>query len=356
MTQHEYLQITPENCSTLTRHRRVGAQRRVAERHEPHAVRAAAASTPPRSIRLRADDDRRIVRHGLRSPQRLDERLGARADGARLDQHQASAPAGGSSSQSSKRQRRADLRQDRAARLLHRRQRDAPPALDARASHQRGDGRLGALGDDRLNRAATPSITASRTTSSILSPLSTACASVSATRGSAAGSTRDSSCTRTSRRAGARRRARETRGRGRRTRHRVADAEPQHARQMLRLVARQRRRSRRRDRATARRIDARAIIRSTDSITARHESATDDLVAAVYSRADVLPRSDHREIQDPLDDRQRRLRHGLPRRRHLDRQESRAQGSAQAGRRLRRAAARAAAARHASTIPTSSPS
>ena len=62
-------------------------------------------------------------------------------------------------------------------------------------------------------------------------------------------------------------------------------------------------------------------------------------------RADVFPRSDHREVQDSVDDRQRRIRHRLPRGRHLDRQEGRAQGAAQAGRRLRRAAARAAAAR-----------
>src|SRR5919198_3060 len=33
----------------------------------------------------------------------------------------------------------------------------------------------------------------------------------------------------------------------------------------------------------------------------------------LYSRPDVLPRTNHREIQDPLDDRQRRLRDRLPR-------------------------------------------
>jgi hypothetical protein len=42
--------------------------------------------------------------------------------------------------------------QDRAARLLHRRERDAAPALQPRSAHQRGNGRLGPFRDDRLHR------------------------------------------------------------------------------------------------------------------------------------------------------------------------------------------------------------
>ena len=103
-----------------------------------------------------------------------------------------------------------------------------------------------------------------------------------------------------------------------------------------------------RRRAEPRATWATATSSPSNRTTARRTLAPSHLapIELCYTaRQHVFPRTDHREIQDPVDDRQRRLWHGLPRRGHLDRQEGRAQGAAQAGRRLRRAAARAAAAR-----------
>src|SRR5262245_38547046 len=42
---------------------------------------------------------------------------------------------------------------------------------------------------------------------------------------------------------------------------------------------------------------------------------------------DVFPRSNHWQVPHPVFTRQRRLRYGLPCRRHVDRQKSRAEGS-----------------------------
>ena len=68
----------------------------------------------------------------------------------------------------------------------------------------------------------------------------------------------------------------------------------------------------------------------------------------LYSaRSMFLLGADRREIPDPLQPRLRRLRHGLPRPRHLDRQEGRDQGPAPPDGRLRRPAAGAAPARRA---------
>ena len=84
--------------------------------------------------------------------------------------------------------------------------------------------------------AATPSITASRTMSSILSPLRTAWTSVSGTDASMAGSTRERTCTRTSRASALSTFARNSWPRPSKTRHRVARPQAQHARQMLGFV------------------------------------------------------------------------------------------------------------------------
>ena len=61
--------------------------------------------------------------------------------------------------------------------------------------------------------------------------------------------------------------------------------------------------------------------------------------------ADAVSRTDPRQVQNPVPARERRIRHRLPRARHLDRQAGRDQGAAPAEPRLRRSAARAPPAR-----------
>src|SRR5439155_21736786 len=96
-------------------------------------------------------------------------------------------------------------------------------------------------------------------------------------------------------------------------------------------------------------LSARAVhpVSSPESDRAEHPicSPRKRRSSAILAPANVLPRSDHRQkVQSPLDDRQRRLRNGLSRGRHLDSQEGRSQGSTQAGCRLPRAPARTATA------------
>ena len=146
------------------------------------------------------------------------------------------------------------------------------------------------------------------------------------------------------------------------TRTGAPDAEAQHANEVPGLVDRQPDRSRRRLRGPEHRnASARQeIIENRDSATcalhrqpctASTPSHCADFVASCILRFDVLSRPDHRQVPDPLVARQRRLRHRLPRRRHLDRQEGRDQGPAPPEHRLRRTAARTAPARQRSTIP-----
>ena len=194
-------QVSPQELQHADRRdrHRVGAQRAAAERHQPHAAAARGRPLLLRPPALGSDQDRRVVRRPA-APRSADS--GSTSAVAPGSTSISVSAAGGSSRQRLEASAACRISgTHRPPRLLHRRQRHAPPAIDAarRASAPPRSSRL-APGDDRLDRPTTPSITASRTMSSILSPLSTACTSVSATPASAAGSTRDTICTRTSRR------------------------------------------------------------------------------------------------------------------------------------------------------------
>ena len=84
--------------------------------------------------------------------------------------------------------------------------------------------------------AATPIITASRTTSSILSPLSTACASVTAMRGSGAGVTRCADSQAHTRPVGGFDDRLELGAASVEDTHTIAGREPKHARQVLGFI------------------------------------------------------------------------------------------------------------------------
>ena len=193
-----------------------GRERRLALRRRPSAFGSDEAAAARRHGAPRALSDRTRPARRPRTARRSTQRVGP-ADARRATSSNSTA-------------RLTIAAGPARAALLGRRERDAPPALARRARARDAFDRR-ACGHDRLDRARTPSIVASRTTSSIWSPLSTRLRRASARRRARArrGPALEQRDAAASRPRVARRRARNSRPRPSKTATVVARAEPQHA-------------------------------------------------------------------------------------------------------------------------------